>query len=107
MSMYSDLLMSALDDWGETFSGSALIDYAVMCRTEMQRSGPRRGDAAHIALAAEIAYDRALIKVCVEQRIDVDVADFSHPMKARSHLEHELADRGINLTVPAHVHPQV
>lgn len=105
--MYLDLLSGVLDDWVEELSGRALVDYAVVCRNEMLRSGPRRGDAAHIALAAEIAYDRALIKLCVEQCIDVDLTEFSYPIRARSHLETQLAEVGIDLTALSQVHLEI
>lgn len=98
--MYLDLLRGVLDDWGDGLSGPALVAYAVACRTEMLAAGPRRGGDAHVALAAEVAYDRALVKLCAERCIDVDLAEFSYPIRARSHLEAELAARGVHLSAP-------
>jgi hypothetical protein len=103
VSMYRHILESVLDDWVDELSGPALVDFAVVCRNEMLRSGPRSGDAAHVALAAEVAYDRALIKLCFERQIVVDLSAFSYPVRARFHLEHALADIGVDLTEASQV----
>ena len=95
--MYLHLLTSVLDDWVDEFSGPALVDYAVMCRSEMLRCQVRRGDAAHLGLAAEIAYDRALLKLCAEHCVETDVMAFAHPLQARTRLERELATWGIDV----------
>jgi hypothetical protein len=96
VSMYLQLLRGVLDDWVDELEGPALIDYAVMCRSATARS-PQSGDVAHVALAAEISYDRALIKLCTASGIEVDVMAFSHPFEARSRLERELAALGTDL----------
>jgi hypothetical protein len=98
--MYLHLLTSILDDWVDELSGAALVDYAAVCRSKMLTARPR-GDSAHIALAAEIAYDRALIKLCCMNGVEVDVLWLSDPPRARFRLELELADRGVDLRVPS------
>ena len=59
--MYADILSSVLNDWVDELSGTALIDFAQVCRVQMLESS---GETAVVALAAELSYDRALIKVC-------------------------------------------
>jgi hypothetical protein len=103
VSMYLHLLRSVLDDWVDEFDGPALVDYAVTCRKVMLSPAPPSGDAAHVALAAEIAYDRALVKLCTTRGVAVDVMAFSHPAQARARLERELAVLGISLSTPDRV----
>jgi hypothetical protein len=95
--MYLHLLTSVLDDWVEELNGAALVDYAITCRAEIQARNPRRNEAADIALSAEISYDRALVKLCAEHLVDVDITEFSHPLLARSRLERALAGKGVVL----------
>jgi hypothetical protein len=63
-SMYVALLLNALDSWDEDLSDDALVEYVLACRAEMLSALPRRGESAYSALASEIAYDRALFKLC-------------------------------------------
>ena len=93
--MYTHLLSSVFEDWVDELSGAALIDYALICRAEML--APRAAGCGCDALAAEITYDRALIKLCASQRIEVDVAGFSDPRRERERLERKLAAVGIDL----------
>ena len=100
--MYTHLLSSVLDDWVDEFTGDALIDYALACRDATLASSPRypgsdMDESACIALGAEIAYDRALIKLCAANGIQVSAESFSRPAAERARLEHELATHGIAL----------
>jgi hypothetical protein len=95
MNMYSHLLSSVFEDWVDELTGTSLVDYALICRVEML--SPRPTGSASIALAAEIAYDRALIKLCASRRIPVDVAGFARPQSERERLERELAAVGVDL----------
>ena len=102
MNMYTDLLSSILDDWVDSFTGEALVDYALVCRAEMLASPSRNSDSprdwsAFTALGAEIAYDRALIKLCAANGIEVSVEGFSHPAAERARLERQLAISGSDL----------
>jgi len=101
MSMYVDLLSSALDTWIDELTGGALIDYALSCRAEMLRVGPHRGDTAYSSLAAEIAYDRALIKLCQTNEVPVTATSFAYPRDERARLEGELATAGVDLAALA------
>lgn len=97
MSMYVDLLSNALDDWIGELSDSDLVDHVLTCRSEMLSAVPRRGESTYSALAAEIAYDRALIKICLSNDIEVVPGDFVFPSEERDRLEHALASAGIDL----------
>jgi hypothetical protein len=96
-SMYVSLLLSALDNWDEDLSDIALVNYVLACRGEMLSALPRRGESSYSALASEIAYDRALIKLCEARDIEVVVADFAHPKEERALLEYELGAAGFDL----------
>jgi hypothetical protein len=97
MSMYVDILSSALDTWVDGLTGPALIDYALVCRAEMLAAGPHHGDTAYSTLSAEIAYDRALIKLCESNGVAVVATSFAFPRQERTRLERDLATAGIDL----------
>jgi hypothetical protein len=97
MSMYVDILSSALDKWVDELTGDSLVDYALNCRAEMLGVGPHHGDTAYSSLASEIAYDRALIKLCETNDVAVTSTSFAFPRQERARLEHELAMAGIDL----------
>ena len=97
--MYTHLLSSVFEDWVEGLSGPDLVDYALLCRAEML--APRAAESACIALAAEITYDRALIKLCASRHIEVNVMGFARPRHERERLERELALAGIDLAALA------
>jgi hypothetical protein len=101
MSMYVDILSSALDSWVDELIGTALVDYALVCRAEMLGVGSHRGDTAYSSLATEIAYDRALIKLCETNNVAVEATSFAFPRQERARLEHELAVTGIDLAALA------
>jgi hypothetical protein len=95
--MYAHILGSALDDWVDELTGEALSDYALVCRSEMLRPPAFEGGVALTALAAEVAYDRALIKLCEAHGIDVIDPSFLHPREERARLEEALASAGLDL----------
>jgi hypothetical protein len=97
MAMYAHILSSVLDDWVDELTGTALVAYALVCRTEMLSASLHRGDPACTVLAAEIGYDRALCKLCEDNGIAIDALSFAHPAKARARLEAELSAAGIDL----------
>ena len=96
MSMYVGILSSVLNDWVDELNGDALIDFAQVCRAQMLDTSPQR-DSAATALAAELSYDRALIKVCEAHGIEAIVLGFSRPREERARLEGELMAIGIDL----------
>lgn len=102
--MYVDLLTNALQEWTDDPQGEVLLDYVLDCRNDMLSAIPRRGKSAYVALATEIAYDRALIKLCASRGIEATPADFSHPREERERLEQSLADQGLDLATLAKRH---
>ena len=97
--MYTHLLASVFEDWVDELAGGALVEYALVCRAEML--APRTAGSGCVALAAEISYDHALIKLCAAKQIGVDVMGFAQPRGERDRLEHELAAAGIDLAALA------
>jgi hypothetical protein len=97
-SMYADLLTNALASWDGELNAGALFDHVLACRIEMLSATPSPGDDAYLTLAKEIAYDRALIKLCAAHGIVARAVDFAHPGEERSRLERALSDHGVNLT---------
>ena len=81
MSMYVGILSSVLNDWVDELNGDALIDFAQVCRAQMLDTSPQR-DSAATALAAELSYDRALIKVCEAHEYEAIVLGFSRPVRS-------------------------
>jgi hypothetical protein len=96
-SMYADLLTNALLNWGNEWNTEDLFEHVLTCRVEMLRSSPSPGDDAYLTLANEIAYDRALIRLCVSHGIEARAAGFARPGEERRRLEGALAVCGVNL----------
>ena len=101
MSMYVDLLSNALDDWIGELNDADLLNHVLICRFEMLSAVPRRGESTYSALAAEIAYDRALIKLCKAHSIDVSAQDFVFPSEERDRLELALSSVNVDLNALA------
>ncbi len=99
--MYVDILSSALDQWVTDLSGTDLVEYAVLCREELRLVTPPLGGSAYTALAAEIAYDRALIALCTERGIDAHATSFAYPMSERRRIEVLLRQDGVDLDPPS------
>jgi len=97
MSIYSDIVTNELFTWIDRSYGDRLVDYALSCRAEMFAARSTGARDPFALLAAEIAYDRALIKLCGERGIEVDDADFSSPRTTRLFLEYQLYRAGVDL----------
>lgn len=95
--MYVDVLAGAFDAWDTDLSGEALLDYVVTCRSVLLATGAGRGHSAQDLLAAEVAYDRALIRLCDALGIAARIDSFADPRRERSRLESQLSAAGINL----------
>lgn len=101
MSMYVEILSRALDDQEcEMRTCDSLLDAANDCRAQMLDCRIHKWESAESRIACEIAYDRALINLCVEMDIDVSADRFSHPNSERERLERALARLDIRLTSP-------
>jgi hypothetical protein len=95
--MYVDILSSALDEWVSDLRGPMLVQYAVVCRAEMLAVTSRKERSAYSALAAEIAYDRALITLCTERGIDAHATSFAYPAAERQRIESLLVRAGLDI----------
>jgi hypothetical protein len=87
--MYVDVLSSALEAWSHDLGGDMLVNYVLGCRAQMLTVGPVRD--VQEALAAEVAYDRALIQLCADVGIAATPAGFDQPQAERTRLERTLA----------------
>ena len=96
--MYTQILTSAPRGPLENLQGEALLCYTLDCQSEMLASGPITRATAMSALAMEVAYDCALLKLCAANGIDTVATDFSHPANDRRRLEAALKEAGIDLT---------
>jgi hypothetical protein len=95
--MYIDLLTNSLDDWIADPSEEELIDHVLACRFEMLIAVPHYEENVYSALASEIAYDRALIKLSEAHGIEASARLFVRPAEERRRLEHALADNDVDL----------
>ena len=71
-----------------------------MCRADLAALEPRDDSpSTHDCLAAEVRYDRALLRLCASLGIGTSVERFSPPRDERHRLEHALAVRDIDLSL--------
>jgi hypothetical protein len=96
VSMYVDILSNALAYSGVRLTIDELVDRAILFREAVDFPGTY-GQCAADVLAAEIAYDRVLIRLCELYGIAVDPAAFIHPHEARLCLEAHLTNVGVDL----------
>jgi hypothetical protein len=90
--MYVDMLSTAVEAWEHELSDQELLDHALQCRARMLAIGTAQGASAYEALAAEIAYDRALIHLCGNEGIVTSPTAFDQPHAERTRLERRLVD---------------
>ncbi len=97
--MYRDLLTQALRK-GEAGrrSDDLLLADLVHSRARLQATGGS-GPVAE-ALARELSYDGALIRLCASLDVRATPAWFDCPRQERARLERELSRRGILLPAP-------
>jgi hypothetical protein len=98
MVMYVDLLTRALgNDEEEHRSAGLLLSDLVHSRARRQATeGDPRTPVAE-ALAREVSYDGALIRLCTWLEVPSTPAGFTNPMRERARLEQELSVRGVGL----------
>jgi hypothetical protein len=96
-SMYVQLLTDALDEWVLASDRHDVVAHAVECRTHMLLATPRKGEPAFRALAAQVSYDRSLIKLCEVFDIATSPDRFSDALSERRRLENELTHAGLDL----------
>jgi hypothetical protein len=96
--MYVDFLSDALRVWDRDLATDALVDHVVDSRARLLSAQLGRGQSAYELLAAEIAYDRALIRLCNEVGIATSATSFAVPMTERRRIERALVERyGLDL----------
>jgi len=101
--MYRDLLEQALGNGGgESRSDDLLLADLVDSRARLQATGGAAPVAE--ALARELSYDGALIRLCVCLDVRARPAWFDSPGRERARLERELAHRGIRLPATPLLH---
>jgi hypothetical protein len=94
--MYSDLLTQALGEGGEaSVSDDRLLADLVDTRARLHATGAAAPVAE--ALARELSYDGALIRLCTSLNVRATPGWFDSPRRERARLEAELAHRGIRL----------
>jgi hypothetical protein len=94
--MYSDLLTQALGKGGdENRPDDLLLVDLVDSRARLHATGAAAPVAE--ALARELSYDGALIRLCASLDVRAAPAWFDSPERERARLEHELVHRGIRL----------
>jgi hypothetical protein len=100
MSMYVELLSRSLEEWASEFSDDTLIAHARMLRTQMVTSESHLSGSAYSSTVAQIAYDRALVKLSRAVGVEVVIDTFAHPVTERTRLERRLAEYGIDVVTP-------
>jgi hypothetical protein len=101
--MYRDLLQQALGKGGEQGrSDDLLLADVVDTRARLHATGAAAPVAE--ALARELSYDGALIRLCVSLHVRATPEWFESPGRERARLEQELAHRGIRLAAPQLLH---
>jgi hypothetical protein len=99
--MYRDLLTQALgNDEEESRPEDLLLAELVDSRVRLHVTGAAAPVAE--ALAREVSYDGALIRLCASLHVRATAEWFDSPRNERARLEGELARRGIRLPALQH-----
>jgi len=95
--MYVEVLSGALETWVADLGEDDLLDYVLACLVALPSPADKAARAADAALAAQVAYDRALMKLASAYEIEVEPGRYVQPAVERHRLEAALAGRGIDL----------
>jgi hypothetical protein len=90
--MYVDVLSDAVRASDGGLTGQALVDIVVDARVRMLSSRLGSAPSAYDLLAADIAYDVSLIRLCDDIGVATGVAEFANPLSERNRIEHVLAE---------------
>jgi hypothetical protein len=106
MVMYVDLLTRALGkgEEGHRSDDLLLADLAHSRARLRAIDGETRTPVAE-ALARELSYDGALIRLCASLDIPTGPDHFANPVRERNRLERELTARGLDLSTELQVQP--
>ena len=104
--MYVDLLTRALGKGEEGHrSDDLLLADLVHSRARLRATeGDSRIPVAE-ALARELSYDGALIRLCALLDVPTGPASFANPVRERARLERELTARGLELSTELQAQP--
>jgi hypothetical protein len=94
--MYRDLLTQALGT-GEEEPGSEDLLLAELVDSRLRLHATGAAAPVAEALAREVSYDGALIRLCASINVRATPAWFDSPQRERARLERELERRGIRL----------
>ncbi len=109
-SMYSELLDAAFGEPGQadgppTTAGS--LAELVRCRRLLEEDATHSGpDWALQAVADQLAYDAALIRLARRMGLACSIRDFDQPEQGRQRLERYLVDGGVLPDEPAEEEPE-
>ena len=101
MVMYSDLLTRALGKGEEGHRPDDLL-LADLVDSRVRLHGTGEPAPVAEALARELSYDGALIRLCSSLEVRATPEWFESPRRERARLERELLRRGILLPPPQH-----
>jgi hypothetical protein len=105
--MYVDVLSDAIRASDGGLTGQALVDFVVSARVRMLSARVGSAPSAYDLLAADIAYDVSLIRLCDNLGVATGVADFANPLSERTRIEHVLAEAcGLDLCALSRSHRQ-
>jgi len=104
--MYVDLLTRALGKGEEGRRSDDLLRAdLVHSRARLQAiEGETRTPVAK-ALARELSYDGALIRLCESLEVPTSASSFANPVRERARLERELVARGVDLSTALEAQP--
>jgi hypothetical protein len=94
--MYSDLLTRALDNGEEGHRSDDLL-LADLVDSRVRLHTTRAATPVAEALARELSYDGALVRLCASLEVRATPEWFDCPRRERARLERELLRRGILL----------
>ena len=96
--MYVDLLTRALGKGEEGHrSEDLLLADLLHTRARLRATERDTGTSVAEALARELSYDGALIRLCRSLDLPTGPGCFTHPAGERARLERELSEHGISL----------
>jgi hypothetical protein len=97
--MYVDLLTRALGKGEEGHrSEDLLLADLLHTRARLRATERDTGTPVAEALARELSYDGALIRLCQSLEVRTGPAYFTHPVRERARLERELRAHGIEFS---------
>jgi hypothetical protein len=103
--MYAQLLQAVLSDdteplppvHGTTHSAGSLAELVQLRHAMEKHAGHNSQGWALQAVADQLAYDAALVRLGRKRGVPVDLEVFDVPERGRAQLEQAMIDKGVNL----------